>query len=140
MVDLEIVQKRMALIRERLNILKRHQSLTQGAYLQQRETQLIVEHALLIVIQSILDLGNHILADQGIRDATSYRDVILKLAEQKILAPSFAQSILPIAAFRNRLVHDYPDLDSKKVYELLQTRLGDFEQWLASVAKYCNLT
>lgn len=140
MVDLEIVQKRTSLIREMLHILKRHQGLSQEAYLQQRETQLIVEHALLIVIQSVLDLGNHILSDLGIRDATSYRDVLLKLAEQKILAPSFAQSILPIAAFRNRLVHDYPDLDSKKVYELLQNRLGDFEQLLAAIAKYCHLT
>lgn len=130
MVEIEILRSRLESIREMLEILRRHQEKSLEDFLKDRDSQLAVEHALYLAIQNILDLGSHILADRGIRDVSDYRDVILKLGQAKVLPGSFAESIADMAGFRNRLIHEYKDIDPGKVHEFLQHRLGDFEDFL----------
>lgn len=136
MVDKEVVRSRLESIREMLETLQRHRKLNLEEFLNNRDHQLASEHALYIAIQSLLDLGSHILADQGIRDITDYRDIIMKLAQAKVLPSFFAESIADMAGFRNRLIHEYQDIDPRKVYEFLQKRLGDFEEFLRYIRDY----
>ncbi len=43
-----------------------------------------------------------------------------------------------MARFRNRLVHLYWDVESEAVYEILQTRLDDFEQFKGYALAYLS--
>ncbi len=85
MVDLEIVKSRIISIQQMLEVLRRHQKMPLQDFLSGRDSQLAVEHALFLAIQSLLDLGSHILADKGIQDIADYRDIILKLGQAKAL-------------------------------------------------------
>ncbi|MCM8775347.1 MAG: DUF86 domain-containing protein [Candidatus Omnitrophica bacterium] len=139
MVDLEIVRSRLDSIREMLDILRRHQKLAREVFLSNRDIQLAVEHAFFIAIQSLLDLGSHILADMGIKSIADYRDVILKLGEAKVLPSQFTQTIVDMAGFRNRLIHEYQDTDPRKIYEFLQNRLGDFEEFMRHIRDHFHI-
>ena len=44
-----------------------------------------VEHGLQIAIQSVIDIGNHILASIGENEIDEYVDIIDKLGEKKII-------------------------------------------------------
>ncbi len=44
-----------------------------------------------------------------------------------------------MAGFRNLIVHEYAELDLKKVYEVFTTRLGDFDLFLEEVAAFAKL-
>lgn len=140
MVDLEIVKSRIISIQQMLEVLRRHQKASIQDFLSSRDAQLTVERALFLAIQSLLDLGSHILADKGIQDIADYRDVILKLGQTKTLPPFFAESIADMAGFRNRLIHEYEDMDPKRIYEFLQNRLGDFEEFMKYIRDHFRLT
>lgn len=140
MVDKEVIQSRLESIREMLETLQRHRKFDLQEFLDNRDRQLATEHALYLAIQSVLDLGSHILADQGIRNVSDYPDIIMKLAQAKVLPSFFAESIADMAGFRNRLIHEYQDIDPHKVYEFLQKRLGDFEEFIRYIRDYFQLS
>lgn len=140
MVDLEIVRSPLASIAEMPSLLRRHEKVPVEDFLTNRELQLAVEHALLIAIQSLLDLATHILADSELRDIADYRDALLKLGQIKVIPLHFAESISEMAGFRNRLVHEYQEIDPKRVHAFLRTRLGDFEEFLRYLRDHFRLT
>ncbi len=139
MVDVEIIRSRLATLVEMLSILKRHQKLSLKSYLEDRERQLIVEHALLVGIQSILDLATHILADSEVKDISDYRDALLKLGRIKVLPSHFAERIADMAGFRNLLIHEYQEIDSRKVHGFLTQRLSDFEEFIRYLRDHFRL-
>ena len=140
MVKIDVFNAKFDSINKMLLILREHQKLSLQEFLEQQTIQLAVEHALFVAIQSLLDLGSHILADREIRNIADYRDVLVKLGREMILPPHFAESIVNMASFRNRLIHEYEDVNPKLVYEFLQTRLGDFEEFMRHIRDYFRLT
>lgn len=75
---------------------------------------------LLIGIELIVDIGNHILSEEFQKTGKSYKDVIIYLGETKIVPQAFAEENAEMADFRNKLVHDYDRIDSQKVFDYLQ--------------------
>jgi uncharacterized protein YutE (UPF0331/DUF86 family) len=76
-----------------------------------------LEHILQLSIQIILDIGSHILAQDFHENPTTYNEVILLLGEQNIITNEFAKAHEDMAKFRNKLVHDYGNIDQTKVIE-----------------------
>jgi uncharacterized protein YutE (UPF0331/DUF86 family) len=76
-----------------------------------------LEHLLQLSIQIILDVGAHILAQDFHENPTDYSGVILSLGKHDIITEGFAKTHEDMAKFRNRLVHDYDDIDQTKVIE-----------------------
>ena len=95
-----------------------------------------MERYLHLAIECCLDLGNHLIADRGLRKAEDYKEVFLILGEAKILPKAFANRIAPMGGFRNILVHDYLRVDPQKVYDPLQKSLPDFERFARAMAKF----
>jgi uncharacterized protein YutE (UPF0331/DUF86 family) len=60
------------------------------------------------------------------------------LAENGVLDPEFASELEKMAGFRNRLVHLYWDINIKEIWNILQTKLGDFEQYISQVGTYIS--
>ncbi len=44
--------------------------------------------------------------------------------------------MMPMARFRNLLVHQYGQIDDRRLYRILQASLGDLERYLSEVASY----
>lgn len=94
-----------------------------------------VVHGLQLCIQIILDVGNHLLADLGVR-AEDYTEIIDELGETGILPPEFAKQIRGMAGFRNVLVHGYATMDVERVHQTLQNNLDDFLRFAYHVSRY----
>jgi len=135
-VDPEKIRARIEAMREVLTVLRRHRKSNLKQFLANRDAQFTVQHALYIAVQSLLDIGIHILADSGVRNISDYRDVIMKLGQIKVLPPSFTESIADMAGFRNRLIHEYEDIDPSKIHAFLKNRLWDFEDFIKYVRDY----
>ena len=136
MVQPELVATRLTKLREYLGFLKR---LKRYSYRQFSSDPFIrgsVERYLHLCIECCLDLGNHVIADRGLRRAQDYKEVFLILGESKVLSKAFAGRIAPMGGFRNILVHDYLRVDPRKVYEFLQHRLSDFDRFAKAMAKF----
>ena len=95
-----------------------------------------VFYGLQISIQIVIDIGNHILASIGENQIEDYADIIDKLGKLEIIPVDFAKKIKGMPGLRNILVHEYGIIDIKRIYNILQNNLGDFEDFIFYTKKY----
>ena len=62
----------------------------------------------------------------------------MRLAELKILGFDFAARIARSAGLRNRLVHEYDEIDPRKVFEALGAALDDVPAYLDKVNAFLD--
>lgn len=96
-----------------------------------RDKQHMVLHAMLVAIQSAIDIANHLIAENKLRRPDSYREAFEILKDKGFIDQSLSETLSELAGFRNVLVHIYWNLDLKTVFDILQhdlSALKDFEK------------
>lgn len=94
------------------------------------------ERYLQVSIECIIDIGNEIISSLQLKRPERYRDIPYILSEAGIIPKNFADTIASMIGFRNLLVHDYATINLEMVYELLQTKLQDFEAFIKHISKW----
>jgi len=94
-----------------------------------------VERYLQLAIQSILDIGNHIISEKKLGNPGEYREIIELLGEHNIISSDLMEKLLPLAGLRNILVHDYIDVDRERLYNSLNKELSDFEEFAKLIGR-----
>lgn len=64
----------------------------------------------------------------------TYADCFRILQTQKVISNQLAQKLINMAKFRNLLVHLYWDVNDKKIYEILQSELDDFNEFVKQIS------
>jgi uncharacterized protein YutE (UPF0331/DUF86 family) len=90
----------------------------------------------IVAIESCIDISNHIISRNGYRVPEDYGDTFRVMGEVGAIDQDFTEELTSMAKFRNRLVHLYWEIDDRQLYEILQTRQGDFKKFLNSVAQF----
>ena len=85
------------------------------------------ERFLQLAIETLIDVGNHVIAELRLGTVEWYSDIPRLLHEAGYISAGMREDWTRMIGFRNVLVHDYLDGDRKLVYDVLQGRLGDFE-------------
>jgi uncharacterized protein YutE (UPF0331/DUF86 family) len=97
-------------------------------FLADRGEQYKVEFPLQQVIQVAMDLAAHVMADSpGLRPNT-LAELFDGLAERSLIDRSLATRLSGMARFRNLLVHRYGDIDPERVWDIVNTSLGDLDE------------
>lgn len=135
-LDMESLQSKINRIRKNLNELKPFGKLSYKEYRKNPHNGTIAERLLQVSIEAMLDIGSHIIAEEGMGDPLEYRDVFTILAQAKILPPTKKEDFLNMAGLRNRIVHLYETLDHKLIHRFLKNNLGDFEIFIKAVMQY----
>lgn len=136
MVKPEVIAIRLGRLREYLKILKQLRKYPQARLVGDPILRGSVERYLHLAIECCLDLGNHVIADRGLRKPQDYKEVFVILGEAKLLPAAFAKRIAPMGSFRNILVHDYLRVNPDVVYTMLHSHLSDFEQYAKAFARF----
>jgi uncharacterized protein YutE (UPF0331/DUF86 family) len=134
--DLEVVRDREARIRVYLDDLKTLSAIPEEAFLQNRERQYAVLHALQLAIEASVDIATHICAADDLGIPASYAEAFDLLETHRVLDAALAENMRAMARFRNRIVRFYGAVDLRIVYRLLQERLSDFDRYLAAIERY----
>ena len=58
------------------------------------------------------------------------------LGENKVVPVDLAKKMAPLAGLRNILVHDYLEIDLKRIYEFLRNDLSDFSEFGKYISRY----
>lgn len=98
------------------------------------------ERFLQLAIETVLSIGNHVIADAGLDQPDTYADIIVVLGRHGVLDPELAAALRPTAQMRNLLVHHYADVAAERVHEILRTRLGDFDRFAEQITSYADRT
>lgn len=135
MVERAVIERLFSLIKGYLNDLKPVQGVSFSEYSEDIRLQRFVERTLHIAIEACLDIGNHIISDEGFREPEDNRDVFKVLGENGIITESLQKRLQDMASFRNLIVHSYAKIDNEVVFGILKKRLGDIEAFIKAVSK-----
>lgn len=120
--------------RRAYTILVSFQTLTLEQFLQDNATIERVRYNFIMLIQSCIDIANHIAARKGNRAPLAYADSFKILEEIGIIMPNISKHMQRMAGLRNVLVHLYWHVDNEKIYNSLQNDLKPIEDFLSIVS------
>ena len=136
MVDRYVIQARLAKIREYIALLKKIRGLTDEEHFV--KDPLIygnAERYLQLAIQAVLDISNHVVADKKLSLPGDNRQLFEVLSKHKVLSAPLSKKLISMAGFRNVLVHEYLEIDRRRVFRAMRDDLGDFEKFIKAVSK-----
>ena len=108
-----------------LDTLHRHAGTPRDVFLRDSDALDSAKYNFIVAIENCIDIGNHIIASEGLRLPSDYRDVAQVLAESDVIGPDLAERFKSMVSFRNRLVHMYWKVDDELVREYLENNLDD---------------
>ena len=107
--------------------------LDQAAFTRDPDKVGSAKYHFIVAIEACIDICNHVISRNGYRSPEDYGDTFTVMAEVKAMDPGFSEELRKMAKFRNRLVHIYWEVNDEQLYEILQTRLGDFKRFLGCI-------
>jgi uncharacterized protein YutE (UPF0331/DUF86 family) len=100
------------------------------------------ERRLHLAIESCINIGNRLLSliqlEKPVKTPETYADIFLQLGALGIVTPEFAERLVRMAKFRNRLVHLYWEVDVDTLYRILQENIADFKTFQDIIVNYFN--
>ncbi len=139
MVNTSVVLSKTSGVRRRLERLKDFKRVSPEQLKNDMDTQDIILHNLQLAIQGCLDIGSHIISDEGWGIAGSFSDMFYILQERQVIAPSLADKMVAMVGFRNILVHEYETIRLDIVVNILEHHLDDIEEFLLAVINHFNM-
>lgn len=137
--DTERMKKLISSIRQSVGLLQEIAELPEKVFVKDVHKQCSAKYNFIASIEAVIDLANHLISRNKLRAPEDYADTFAVLAESKIIKSNFSEELMKMARFRNRLVHLYWDIDVKELYNILQTKLNDFDNFLKSISKHITL-
>lgn len=134
MVDEENIQEKLASLENQLKSLREKQSIPEKEYQKDGDLQALVERRLQNSIQACIDIGMHIVSEEGSRKPESYADIFAILEEIGTIDSRLSNQLKEKAGFRNVLAHEYASIINEKVYENLQN-LEVFENFAKTISE-----
>jgi uncharacterized protein YutE (UPF0331/DUF86 family) len=132
----EVIESRLRELENCLRKLEKIAELNLEAYLENELTQDAAERNLQIAIQCVLDIGTHIIAEEGFRTPSSSEEVIRILGEEGIIPVEFALNLQGMAGLRDLLVHEYLEINNERIYSLITRRREDFIRFAEYIHQY----
>lgn len=133
MIDRELVTRKSLLIARDLEPLGELARLGPEAFVASRSDQVLAERYLERVIGRVIDINFHLISASGAAPPSDYYASFLELGRMGVMDMAFAQQLAPSAGLRNRLVHEYDELDPLKLHEACRTAIVDMPQYLRRI-------
>jgi Uncharacterized conserved protein len=129
-----IVTRKLTEMEETLRRLREHLPTDYEEFSKDWARQKVVERALQIMIEAMIDIGERLIALEGGSPAETSVAVMERLQALGVLQS--ASRYGPMVRFRNFLVHQYEQVDLSILYEIITKKLGDVEAFAAEVKTY----
>ena len=135
-IDKDIIMSKLSKLQQYLNYLRELQKSSFEDFVSDFKITGAVERYLQVSIECMIDIGNEIISSLQLRRPERYRDIPYILARSGVIPERFADTMASMIGFRNLLVDDYATINLKLVYEFLQTKLTDFEEFIRYIVEW----
>ena len=136
MVDRELVIRKVTLILGDLRAIGPIAGKGRDDYLASPTDEVLIERYLERMIGRIIDINYHLITEAGHPPPRDYFESFTALTKLGVLPPPFAARIAACAGLRNRIVHEYDEIDPARVWEGLQAAVRDIPEYLRRVDEY----
>ena len=135
-VNVELVRHRAREIRESLDKIRAYTAQSDADFFADERNLYTVMHLLLICIEAVAGICNHLLAKTAREAPASYAECFEGLRELNILDEPLQNHLIQMARFRNILVHHYRQVEPERVLPYARENLDDFDNYLRQVGQF----
>ncbi|MEM8929584.1 MAG: DUF86 domain-containing protein [Acidobacteriota bacterium] len=129
MVDRDVFDRRREKFDEWLRRLRGIAEVDLDTFLGDPGLQAQAERWTHLVVESALDLGNHLIADRDWRSPTTNREVFRVLADHDVIDADLGRRLEGWAGLRNLLVHLYLEIDHRQIHRILRNDLDELRDF-----------
>jgi len=130
----EIIVNKLIKMEKYISELEKFKPDTFKEYKNDQLKRYAIERLIQLVIDLALDVNNMLIKKSDRYPAQDYYSSFLELIDLEILSEKFAKDIAPSTGIRNRLAHEYEEVDNKVVYQNLDKLI----KYYLSYIKYIN--
>lgn len=135
-VDLSKIRQKAADIRDALSNLTPYAEYTAEEFLNDKKGNAAAKYYLIVATEASIDICNHLAARVASRAPGSYAECFEILKENSIISEALAGNLIPMARFRNLLIHRYADVDNRLVHKVICRNLQDLTSYLSELAAF----
>ncbi len=136
MIDTKRIQEAIDRIQGYLHELEPYTTMDFLEYLDHNEHFRTAERLLQLIVDQAVEINSHLLVELGLPAPVDYKTSFINLVRIKVLKPDLAESICESAGLRNLLVHEYADVDAKRVFETIPQAIDEYTRYCKSVLKF----
>jgi uncharacterized protein YutE (UPF0331/DUF86 family) len=135
-IDPEIVLVRLQLINKYYNTLEEFRSTSLDEFLNDFRQQLVVERLLQLMTQAAIDINDHILSKLNPGKSETNFNSFISLGKYSVITVELSRQIAPSSGLRNRLVHEYDEIDPREVFKAIIFALQQYPLYVRQVNSY----
>jgi len=138
-IDKKLVSRKITLINNDLKSLKALSKLSLKTYLSKADYEALAERYLERIIGRMIDINYHILSEKEKEISIDFYNSFIALCRKKYLPIKLAGIMANSAGLRNRLAHEYDEIDPKKIFAAIESYLKDTPRYLKNIVKSLDL-
>jgi uncharacterized protein YutE (UPF0331/DUF86 family) len=139
MIDKNVILDKASGIERHLKRIESKRGIALDEFLNDIDLQDILLFNLQVAIQNCIDMASHIISDDNLGIAGSTSEIFYLLQKNNYLKAELTGKVIAAVGLRNLLVHEYGNLDLKKVYKIIQDDINDLREFITSILKKCGL-
>ena len=90
------------------------------------------------MLEAVSDIAIHVVAGANLGSPNNRHEAIEMLAKNGIIPQELAEKVSQAVRMRNIIVHHYPRVNMRIVYDVIQNDLGDIVDFCAEIANYLD--
>lgn len=124
----EIVIEKIAYVRRMVEAIRDLPLSSPADFAADPRTAAAGESYLRRALESLFDLGRHILAKGFAQAPAEYKEIAGNLVREGVITEEEGRSLREMAGYRNRMVHFYDEIEQDELYQILRDELSDAER------------
>jgi len=137
-MDRDVIERKLESLRRYISRIESKQPFPLERLETDADLQDILALNLTQAIQTVVDIGMHILARTGNRAPETMAEVFDVLDEAGILSPDLADRMKRAVGFRNIAVHAYGQVNWRIVFAICERHLSDFREFARRMVAYLD--
>jgi uncharacterized protein YutE (UPF0331/DUF86 family) len=138
-MNIDDISRKIAHLARSLRDLRNIGNVTWEQYEADRRTQLAVERIIELIVECGTDINTALLVESGRPTPDTYYDAFRHLSDIGLVKESLAKQMASVAGMRNRIVHEYEEIDDWIVYNNIAHILKVFPVYLDALIRHLGL-
>jgi len=138
MIDSDLVRRKLARLNMYLDKLKPIADTTFDEYISDFYKKTSTERLIQIIVECASDINSHVVLESGQRPPEDYASSFIRAAEVGLINHELASKLKGSGGMRNIIVHEYMDIDDRKVYEILPIAISDYKEYIRQVDDFLD--
>jgi uncharacterized protein YutE (UPF0331/DUF86 family) len=135
-IDAALVRRKLARIKGNLERLAAVESLSLEAYRAAPLTPKATERLLQETVDAAVDVNLHLLRAGAGEPPPDYYESFVRLGKAGVIPDELARELAPSTGLRNRIVHEYDELDDEIILAAVSHARGGFARYIEAVERH----